>query len=364
MHLPVDMSAAPADASGGFATALRDAIAGKLQGAAADTIARFADELTGPLDEDTAGEVLRELLTAGVSVEQVTAALLLCQLHAAERLDARLRSGVRDGPGPFSIIDLVTVFARVQTLWMSVVHDHYDTLLGESEQALSRSNERLLIETTKALWLKDGVADLFNYFCELPVTASVRVHELDSAYLTVELTAALRQVLAASDHGATALAHASDPGKTIVLRRQGSDEHCVVFRIVGASDHHEARRRRVRIRPPRATPLTVILQDQSTFDGQVVDFSVIGMGVQLPAVEALPVGSKIECSALFEGRGRPYEFSCTGTVRWFACRDGSCRAGIELVPSQVQMQALERLMQEFQRDAIGRLGRKMGADDD
>lgn len=295
-------------------------------------------------------------LFATLAAAEISAASLLRTLVAAQELELERRLPEIEALEPARRCDelrlLVARHGALQAQWVAACDHHHAAVLAAQQAELDRTRDELLREQTLGDWQRRGQLDLLNYFHELQVPASARVLELSPGYVTIARNPRVLTTLAAGERGRTVYALTRDPTKALLLERHGIRDDVVVLRIGGVHPHPQGARRRLRVSADAEARVTLQLPDGGASNARVTDCSVTGMGLEVPGRLVLPAGAHLRARGRIGRPPRQVDLDLRVLVRWVTEEGGRTRLGLELQPGPGQQEALDRLVRDYEQEAI------------
>jgi len=299
---------------------------------------------------------LEEVIAAGIAAGYPSGALLKtllrCQLFDLEALlaDAQERT-------PLEALDaLRTLFLQHQQIHNAFIErfgEHAAEGADDGSALRARAeHDAQLLHALQAQWRASGQVEFFNYFRELQVPATAPFVDLDEYYLTVGRTPRLSTVLAAGERGCIVYAPTDDPGRLVRFERYAASADALVLRIAGLRDHPQGLRQRLRVEVPGEAVFRLQLPDGEAPMAYLRDFSVSGMRLDVSGVARLRPGIQVQCSGSLGTRLRKIELTMTVLVRWTTAVGDVTRIGVELVQQQGHRELLDRLVREYEQEAI------------
>lgn len=315
------------------------------------------EALAGLLLGHNAGLTLGEVVAAGVAAGYppgaLLKALLRCQVFDLEATLGDLDADNK--PADERMDALRALFAQyqdVQNRFIESFSEHYEHEAADARQRAERERDAELLAQLRGDWRRDGQVELFNYFRELQVPTTVPLDEIDGHYVAVTRTSRLAMVLAAGERGRVAFAPTRDNGRVALLELQSAKDDVLLFRVAGLRPHPQGQRRRLRVEVREDAPFSMRLPDGRQALAYVRDFSVIGMGLECTDASKLEPGTTLQCSGRLGPRLRKVDLDLTVTVRWRVEGTQGMRVGVELAMEPGTREVLDRLVREYEQEAI------------
>ncbi len=288
---------------------------------------RAARCVLGAADAEPLDDVLSAGIEAGLACRPVTEALARCERLVGRRLDADTAPAQR---------------------WLDLCAERGDP---------DADDARLRRQTVEA-WHRGRTLEPFNDFRGFRTHARAVVEEWEDPYLTLERNPKLMTVIVAGDRGRHVFVATADPERSIKLELHGADDDWVVLRVVGVRSLPQGAGKRQRLRVmTEAAAFTVELPEGGDAEGRVENFSSGGLGLVFDARLPLAAGARLRCRGRLGVAPALHALELDAEVRWVDEQPGRTRLGLALLPGQSQRALLERLVRDYEQEAIRALSR-------
>lgn len=286
------------------------------------------------------------LVESGFSVHSLMSALLKCE-------NAALQSLVEPGRHPSNdelarLSHLVDGFSAFKlAVVKAAVRDEADDV--------GKRLDRKVLAQFQSMWEREGQVQLYNYFCEMPVSGSAKLISMNEDFLQLEPNREIERVFTVADN--THEAFTMLPEGDYMMRLGVTEYRDGVLNMAVRAIDKTTRERRSHV---RICPDEQVMVKLSRF-GQMVeaymaDLSISGIGLEMRGGVDLQPGEMDGCLCELDGN----KIYLESLVCWVEQHDSGLRAGLKFASPGAFSAQIHHYLMGQQHKLIGRL-RTLGA---
>jgi len=311
------------------------------------SIQQLAGLLASP-SKRSSRKIFSNLLDEGCSATKLQAALM----HSRDAVIQDRIPAVSSNQQHDEMQKILLHFDRMQASLIHAIEQHWYQQLGILRAQLADEGTALMLSKARNAWLKSGCIEFYNYFDEMPVTASAAVRDIREDGISVKLTRELALVIAAGEH--QRYAYIRLPNSTLCLRMvvETANRNAVHWKNAGILEIAKECRRHIRIRCVKRQDAIVRRPHGPKWNVRLQDFSATGLGIA--GINRLPgkVGDMLYCK--FQMKQTTFEVK--GLIRWKSeAGSEKARLGLELSTDHICMQKLQHEASLRQKEVLGNL---------
>ncbi len=288
------------------------------------------------------------LFAAGTSITRLLTLLLRSEWMLLQQAMPAIQK-LPDAEQYQAIRDQLDFFERLRRLAVETKEQEWQQRLEQSEHRAHKEHLDRILAENSVVWLRRRRVKLVTYLDEVPIQAQAKVVDIIGHIITVALDGEVAKVLAVNDYRAHIATQ--DNRERIAVEMLKLHNGNVRLALGEITPNHIGQRHHVRVRHPDQPEVTLAIHGQPAIHGRLVDISIAGARLALPATAAITRRIAVRCSFTLADR----TINGKGIVRWTRDTEEQRLCGINLHCSSNDQRLLQEETLRLQRDLITRI---------